>query len=109
LIIGLSLVAIGTSLPELATAIVAALRKQNEIAVGNVVGSNIFNLLLVLGATSVIHPIAVDQRVINTDMLVALLFSVLLVPFARNQAVDRWEALLLFGGYITFTALLFLT
>lgn len=107
LVIGMTLVAIGTSLPELATSVIAALRKQNDIAIGNVVGSNIFNLLLVLGATAVIKPIAVDQQVINVDMLIALVFAILLLPFVRNQLVARWEAGLMLTSYIGFMVLLF--
>ena len=103
----MTLVAIGTSLPELATSVIAALRKQNDIAIGNVVGSNIFNLLLVLGATAVIKPIAVDQQVINVDMLIALVFAILLLPFVRNQLVARWEAGLMLTSYIGFMVLLF--
>lgn len=70
-VIGLTIVAIGTSLPELATSVVAALRKQADIAVGNVVGSNIFNILGILGLTALIAPVPVDPRFAGVDMAVA--------------------------------------
>lgn len=68
-VIGLTIVAVGTSLPELATSVVAALRKQTEIAVGNVIGSNIFNILSILGITAMITPIPADPRFASVDML----------------------------------------
>lgn len=68
-VIGLTIVAVGTSLPELATSVIAALRKQTEIAVGNVVGSNIFNILGILGVTALITPIPVDPRFASVDMI----------------------------------------
>ncbi len=106
LAIGITLVAIGTSLPELATSIVAALRKQNDIAIGNIVGSNIFNLLLILGATAVIRPITVTQRVLEFDLLVMLAFSFALIPLTWTAGkVSRIEAILLLVAYVSFVIL----
>ena len=68
-VIGLTIVAVGTSLPELATSVIAAIRKQTEIAVGNIVGSNIFNIFGILGTTALIHPISADPRFASIDMI----------------------------------------
>jgi len=76
--IGLTIVAIGTSLPELATSLIAALRKQSEIAIGNIVGSNIFNILGILGLTAVITPIPVAPRFLNFDLPILIAVSVIL-------------------------------
>ena len=108
-IIGLTIVAGGTSLPELATSVVAAYRKNIDIAVGNVIGSNIFNILLVLGVSSVIRPLPWDVG-FNTDMYVlaggtALLFAAMFTG-GRKQ-LDRWEAAVLtaiYARYIWFLA-----
>jgi cation:H+ antiporter len=106
-IIGLTVVAAGTSLPELATSLVAAARGQRDIAVGNVLGSNILNLLVVLGAgvAASVGGLAVDPAVASQDLPILLLAQVVLVPllFTRAQ-VGRLEGLLLltgFGAYLT--------
>ncbi|NJL95496.1 MAG: calcium/sodium antiporter [Anaerolineae bacterium] len=98
LVIGLTLVAGGTSLPELATSAVAALRKESDIAVGNVVGSNLFNILWILGLSSVIRPIAVAENVVNIDALVMIAVALLLVPFALRQQLGRPVGVLFGGG-----------
>lgn len=108
LFIGLTVVAIGTSLPELATSMVAALHKESDIAVGNIVGSNIFNLLLILGLTGTVHPLAVSQEVIQFDLLAMIGFALVLFPFARNREVSRWESAVLLAGYIAFTVIVFI-
>jgi cation:H+ antiporter len=103
---GLSVVAIGTSLPELATSIMAAAKKQTDIAVGNVIGSNIFNILAVLGVTGIIKPIAVDPGVpwVELPAVVMLSLLVLLVclsPMTKGEfRIRRWEGALLLGTYI---------
>lgn len=104
LAIGVTLVAVGTSLPELATSLVASFRKQNDIAIGNIVGSNIFNLLLILGATALIRPIPISARVLDFDIFVMLAFSVALIPitFTARQ-ISRLEAMVMLGGYIAFS------
>ena len=102
-VIGLTIVAAGTSMPELATSVVAALKKRTDIAIGNVIGSNIFNLLAVLGLTATIAPVETNQ--INwTDMLVMLGTSLLLLPFMRTGfKIGRGEGAVLFVIYIAYT------
>ncbi|MGH0028612.1 MAG: calcium/sodium antiporter [Myxococcota bacterium] len=109
-VIGLSIVAIGTSLPELVASIVATMRGQAELAIGNVVGSNIFNLLLVAGVTSVVRPIRVPAGGHLDLMVVALLSLVLFaVSATASRRIIRGEALLLLGiyfGYMVWRAVL---
>ncbi len=107
-VIGITLVAFGTSLPELATAVVAALQRQADIALGNVVGSNIFNILGVLGVTAAVHPFAITPPPPWLDMAVMLGFSVALVPFVlTRRRIDRAEGALLLIGYFCYVAALF--
>lgn len=107
LVIGITLVAVGTSLPELATSVVAAFRREADISIGNVVGSNIANILLILGVTSVIRPIEVAPQVIRLDIWVALGFALVLFPFALNQKLTRWEAGVLLAVYISYILVTF--
>ena len=101
--IGLSIVAVGTSLPELATSVVAAFRRQSEIAIGNVVGSNIFNILGILGVTSVISPITVAPRFLTFDLPVTIGASVLLaVLLLTRPRIGRIMGLILLAGYFTY-------
>ncbi|MDP2517150.1 calcium/sodium antiporter [Shimia thalassica] len=94
--IGLTLVALGTSLPELATTTMAALRRQADVALGNVIGSNMFNLLAIIGVTSILHPIPVATEFLTMDLWVMLGASLLLVPFVFfKQDINRvWGAAL---------------
>ena len=105
-VIGLTIVAIGTSMPELATSVVAAIKKQPDIAIGNVIGSNIFNILGILGITALIKPISPPD--INlTDSLVMIVMSLLLLPFIRSGfTLRRWEGALLLVLYIGYVAYL---
>lgn len=80
-VIGLTLVAVGTSLPELATTVMAALRRQADVALGNVIGSNMFNLLAIIGIASLVGPITVDPSFLRFDLWVMLAASLLLIPF----------------------------
>ncbi|MCC5919084.1 MAG: calcium/sodium antiporter [Cyclobacteriaceae bacterium] len=103
-VIGLTIVAAGTSLPELVTSVVAALKKSADIAIGNVIGSNIFNLLLVLASSSIIRPIAYEENFLP-DLLVLLggsIFLLLAMWTGKHKTLDRWEAGLLFLFYIAF-------
>jgi cation:H+ antiporter len=106
-LIGLTIVAVGTSLPELATSIVAAFRKQADIAIGNVVGSNIFNVFWVLGLTAVIKPIPFDSN-INVDVIFSCFVTLLLFIFmfvGKKHKLERWQGIffiLLYFAYITF-------
>jgi cation:H+ antiporter len=89
-VIGLTLVALGTSLPELATTVMAALRKQADVALGNVIGSNMFNLLAIIGITTLVGPIPVDREFLQFDLWVMLGASLLLFPFVfLRQDIGR--------------------
>ncbi len=107
-VIGLTIVAIGTSLPELATTFMAALRKRGEIALGNVVGSNIFNILGIMGITAMIVPVPVDPRIASIDIWVMLAAAVALaaLSFARLQAGKLAGAVLL-AGFVAYMASFF--
>jgi len=106
-LIGLTIVAVGTSLPELATSAVAAYKKNAEIAVGNVVGSNIFNIFFVLGISSLIKPLPFQTK--NNIDIVMVIFASLLLFFSmftgKKRSLDRWEGIVfifLYAGYLTF-------
>ncbi|MGK7654526.1 calcium/sodium antiporter [Roseovarius sp. B08] len=103
-VIGLTLVALGTSLPELATTVMAALRKQADVALGNVIGSNMFNLLAIIGITSFVGTIPVDAEFLQFDLWVMLGASLLIIPFVfLGQDINRlWGIALtvLYGVYV---------
>lgn len=105
-VIGLSLVAIGTSLPELATAIVAAIRRHSDVVLGNVIGSNIFNILAILGVTVVIQPIEVSARFreIDTPVMLGAALLLLALLFATKSIGRLWGALMLaaYAAYMVF-------
>jgi cation:H+ antiporter len=106
-VIGLTVVAVGTSLPELAASLVAALRGHSDIAVGNVVGSNIFNLLLILGGAALISPIAGSLDVYVLDFAAVGVMTLLAVVFLRTERViRRWEGVLLAVIYVGYLAAL---
>ena len=108
-VIGLSLVALGTSLPELVTTVQAARQGHPELAVGNVAGSNVFNLFLVLGATGALHPIPVSSGM-STDAIVMVGFAVLAFPLLkRGPTLPRWHGFLLLVLYAAYMAWLFLS
>ncbi|MDP6537156.1 MAG: calcium/sodium antiporter [Gammaproteobacteria bacterium] len=101
-VIGLTLVAVGTSIPELATSLVAVSKNQADMAIGNVVGSNIFNVLCVLGITAIIGTVYGDQFAV-ADFTVMILFSLILLPFAwTNFTLSRMEGLFLLSGYVVY-------
>jgi cation:H+ antiporter len=103
-LIGLTIVAIGTSLPELATSAVAAYRKNVEIAVGNVVGSNIFNIFFILGISSIINRIPLDERQ-NSDIVILVLTNILLFLFmftGKKRSLDRWEGIVFVVFYVSY-------
>ena len=100
-VIGLTVVAIGTSLPELATSVVAAIRQEADIAVGNVIGSNIFNLAGILGVTSIVAPIPIERAVLTHELVAVTIMSVALFPLVRMAwRLRRWEGAILLAGYI---------
>ena len=107
-VVGLTMVAFGTSLPELAASLVAAVRHHSEIVFGNLIGSNIFNILMILGATAAVQPVAAPWADLRFDLLVMLVIAFLgpMLLFS-GQRINRWEGgmlLLCYGGYV---ALLF--
>ena len=109
LLIGLTVVAAGTSLPEVATSVLAAMRGERDIAVGNVVGSNIFNILGVLGVSAAAAPTAltIAPAVLSFDLPVMVAVAVACLPiFFTGNAIARWEGLLFFGFYAAYTAYL---
>jgi cation:H+ antiporter len=103
-VIGLTIVAVGTSMPELVTSIMAAIRKQTDVAFGNIVGSNIYNILGIGGVTAAIAPSAVPLEIVRFDNLVMIAASLLLVLFAyTGRRISRWEGgvlLALYAGYV---------
>jgi cation:H+ antiporter len=105
LVIGLTLVSIGTSLPELATCAVAALRHQADIAVGNILGSNVFNIAGVLGITSIIRPLDFSDEVLRLEFPAVLIMTILLVPIVRHKLViRRREGVVLLSIYLALIA-----
>ncbi|MBT8371879.1 MAG: sodium:calcium antiporter, partial [Deltaproteobacteria bacterium] len=108
---GLTIVAVGTSLPELATSAVAAYKRNSEIAVGNVVGSNIFNIFFVLGISAIIKPLPFQVKN-NLDIGMAIISSLLLFLFmftGQKRTLDRWEGivfLILYGSYVFYLILI---
>ena len=107
-VIGLTIIAAGTSLPELATSVVAALKKNTDIAIGNIIGSNIFNIFLILGVSSIIRPITYDVR-FNTDLYLLaggtiFLFSAMFL--GQKKKLDRWEAAILLVVFVSYMVFL---
>jgi cation:H+ antiporter len=104
-VIGLTVVAVGTSLPELATSVIAARRGHSDIAVGNVVGSNLYNILFVLGATAIVRPITANLHAVRFDLVVLAgmtLFASILLRTERT--LQRWEGIALLASYAAFVA-----
>ncbi len=108
LVIGLTIIAVGTSLPELATSMVATIRKESDISVGNVLGSNIFNILAILGIASIIQPLQINTASLRIDMPVMLLFGIVLVPIITWKfMITRIQGFLLLTGYSIYILWLF--
>lgn len=106
LIIGLTVVAFGTSAPELAVSVKASLSGQADIALGNVVGSNIFNVLVILGISSLIVPLSASKQLVRLDVPVMIVASGLLWLLALDGTIGRFEGACLFAGVVAYTALL---
>ena len=112
LVIGLTIVAAGTSLPEVATSVLASIRGERDIAVGNVIGSNLFNLLTVLGLGSIVAPagLAVAPGALSFDMPVMIAVAIATLPvFFNGYAIHRWEGAMFLAYYIAYTAYLVMT
>ncbi len=111
-VIAVTMIAVGTSVPELAASVIAALKKEKAISLGNLIGSNIFNIASVLGITSVIQPIAMkSQEVLTNDMMWLLGFAFILIPLAfipKTFILGRYKGLILFVGYCIFISLAFI-
>ena len=105
-VISVTMVAIGTSIPELAASVVASIKKQNDLSIGNLIGSNIFNLLVVIGITSTVLPIEqIDSKIIFNDMLWVILFSAIILPLAylkRKNVLTRKKGIILLTLYLIF-------
>jgi cation:H+ antiporter len=108
-VIGLTLVAVGTSMPELATTVMAAIRRQADVALGNVIGSNFFNLLGIIGVASLVAPIPVDPQFLTFDLWVMLAASLLLIPFVfLRQNIGRVWGIALILMYVAYVAMMFI-
>ncbi len=109
-IISVSVVALGTSLPELATSAVAAARKENDISIGNILGSNIFNILAILGITAGISPFSINDPDFNFDIIwmlaISFLIFILILPL-KGSMLRRWKGILLMFSYLTYIYILF--
>ncbi len=102
-VIAATMIAVGTSLPELASTVAAALRGMGDIAIGNVIGSNVFNLGLVLGTAAALRPLELSSALVVEQVLPALIFSILLIPLALSkEQVGRWEGGFLLSAYIAY-------
>jgi cation:H+ antiporter len=107
-VIGLSVIAVGTSLPELATTLIAALQRKTDIVVGNILGSNIFNILAVVGISALRQPIDISARIASTDMWIMLASAVVLVPFMMsNWRLSRGEGVILVIFYFAYIGALY--
>ncbi|CAN5316834.1 calcium/sodium antiporter [soil metagenome] len=106
LVIGLTVVAFGTSAPELAVSLQASLYGQSDIALGNVVGSNIANVLLILGISALIVPLVVSEQLVRLDVPLMIGASLLLLLLALDGSIGRWDGVLFFGGIVAYTGFL---
>ncbi|MDP6923532.1 MAG: calcium/sodium antiporter [Candidatus Scalindua sp.] len=108
MVIGMTVVAFGTSVPEMATSVVSVLKKEADICVGNVIGSNIFNILMVLGSVALVRPLNVERGTLLFEFPIMLLFSLALIPMIRGSlTVNRLAGTVLVSGYFAFIFLLF--
>ena len=110
-VIGLTVVALGTSLPELAASVAAAIKKEMDISIGNIIGSNIFNLLCVLGVSASIRPISFNFEQYLTDYIILMVFSVglllLVKPWRKEGRLGRLSGLIIFAAYAAYAWSLF--
>lgn len=107
-VIGLSLIALGTSLPELSTTVIAALHKSSDVAIGNVVGSNLFNILAILGITALLTDIPVDPEFLRFDLWVMFGASIVLWIFVLTRGtIGKFAGVLFLGGYFSYLAMIY--
>lgn len=102
IIIGLTIVAIGTSMPEFFVSIVSAIKGTPDLAVGNIVGSNIFNVLLIVGVAATVAPIAIQRATVRRDIPIAIVASIMLTFMMLDDNISRIDALILFAAFIAF-------
>lgn len=103
-VIGLTVVAIGTSLPEMVTSVMASLRKQIDVALGNLIGSNIFNIFSILGITSIVQNIPVSAEILSSDMIWMIAITILILPMMISKKnIQRFEGMILFLVYGIYT------
>jgi cation:H+ antiporter len=108
-VVGLTVFAIGTSLPEFSASLTAAFKKVPSISVGNIVGSNIFNILFILGIVALIRPVTISAEIFRLELPVLLIYSLaILIVMRTGFKITRWEGGALFLGYVGFLAVLFL-
>lgn len=109
-VIGVTVVAFGTSAPELITSAVAAYRKEADISIGNLIGSNIFNIMAVIGITAMVNPIAVSEITIHTDLIWMIVISLSILPMMLiGRKIGRFKGVLLLSSYIVYISLLLMT
>ncbi|MBK8226016.1 MAG: calcium/sodium antiporter [Flavobacteriales bacterium] len=105
-LIGVTVIAFGTSVPELVTSLVAAYRKQPDISLGNLVGSNVFNLLGIIGVTASVHPISASHDSFRIDLIAMLITALILYPLMRfGQRMGRWQGAILVAAYLAYLVL----
>ena len=102
IVIGLTIVAIGTSMPEFFVSIVSAIKGTPDLAVGNIVGSNIFNVLLIVGVAATVAPIAIQRATVRRDIPIAIVASIMLTIMMLDDNISRIDALILFAAFIAF-------
>jgi cation:H+ antiporter len=109
-IIGVTVIAFGTSVPELAASVMAAIKKETDISIGNLVGSNIFNIMCVIGVTAMIKPIEVSDKIINPDMywMMAIALALGIILFFWKK-INRWHGLILMASYVVYITILVLS
>jgi cation:H+ antiporter len=108
IVIGMSIVALGTSLPELATSVIASFRKQHGISIGNIIGSNLFNLLSVIGIVSLLSPIESPKEILFFEIPYMVIYGLILFPIAwMKQPIHRLTSISLLVGYVFFIYQLF--
>lgn len=103
LIVGLTVVAYGTSAPELSVSVMSSIQGKSEMALGNIVGSNIFNVLFILGLSALVAPLIVDKQLIRLDVPVMIAASVVMMVLCLDGIVSRWDGALLFGAAVLYT------
>ncbi len=104
IVIGLTVVAMGTSMPEFFVSLMSAIKGTSDIAVGNIVGSNLFNTLMIVGISSLVAPMAISKSTVKKDIPFSMIASVALLAFCIDGEVSRFDSILLFAGFIFFIA-----